>query len=80
MKYDDPHLSDQQLLLSIEGELTPREEKLVPAHLDGCRKCRARGKELEDTIIEFVRDYQSELDGKLPPIAGQRALLKARLG
>jgi len=80
MKYEDPHLSDQQLLLSIEGELTPPEEKFVRHHLDACQKCRARGKELEDTISEFVLDYQSELDGKLPPIAGQRALLKARLG
>jgi len=80
MKYANPHLSDQQLLLSIEGELTPPEEKVVRPHLDACQKCRARGKELEDTISEFVLDYQSELDGKLPPIAGQRALLKARLG
>jgi anti-sigma factor RsiW len=79
MKYEDTHLSDRQLLLSIEGELAPGEEKLVPAHLDACRKCRARGKELEDTIAEFVRAYQNELDGKVPPIAGQRALLKTRL-
>jgi len=79
MKYEDPHLSDQQLVLSIEKELTPPEEKLVRAHLDGCWKCRVRGKELEDTLAEFVRAYQSELEGKLPPIAGPRALLKAQL-
>jgi len=79
MKYEDTHLSDQQLLLSIDGELTPREEKLVRAHLDACWKCRARGKELEDTIAAFVRAYQGELEGKLPPIAGPRALLKAQL-
>jgi hypothetical protein len=79
MRYKYPHLSDQQLLLSLEGELTPREEKLVRAHLDACWKCLARGKELEDTIAGFVRAYQSELEGKLPPIAGPRALLEAQL-
>ena len=79
MKCEDPHLSDQQLLLSSEGELTKREEKLVRAHRDACRKCRARGKELEETIAEFVCAYRAELGGKLPPIAGQRTLLKTRL-
>ena len=79
MKNEDAHLSDQQLLLSVEGELSSREDKQVRAHLDACWKCRARCKELDDTIAEFVRAYQSELDGKLPPIAGPRALLKAQL-
>ena len=35
MKKEDAHLSDQQLLLSMEGEISAREEKLVRAHLDG---------------------------------------------
>jgi hypothetical protein len=79
MKNEDPHLSDQQLLLSVEGELSTREEKLVRTHLDACWVCRARCKELEDTIAGFVRAYRSEPDGKLPPIAGPKASLKAQL-
>jgi hypothetical protein len=79
MKKEDAHLSDQQLLLSMEGETSAREEKLVRAHLDACWACRARFKELDDTIAAVVRAYQSELEGKLPPIAGPRALLKAQL-
>lgn len=79
MKNEDAHLSDQQLLLSVEGELSAREEKLVRTHLDACWACRARCKELEDTIAGFVRAYQSDFAGKLPPIAGPRALLKAQL-
>jgi hypothetical protein len=80
MKNEDSHLSDQQLLLSVEGELSTRKEKLVRTHLDACWACRARRKELEDTIAGFVRAYQSDLEGKLPPVAGPRALLKAQLG
>ena len=79
MKNEDAHLSNQQLLLSMEGEISAREEKLVRAHLNGCWACRARFKELDDTIAGVVRAYQSEFEGKLPPIAVPRALLKAQL-
>jgi len=78
MKYDE-HLPDQQLLLDVEGELSPRDEKRVRAHLAGCWKCRARRQELENAITGFVRVYQRESETKLPPVAGPRALLKAQL-
>lgn len=79
MKYEDSHLSDQQLLLDIENELTGHEEKLVHAHLDTCWKCRTRRMELETAIAEFVHSRQQEFDSRIPPAAGPRALLKARL-
>src|SRR5271155_3615344 len=79
MKYQDAHLSDQQLLLDIEKELSAHEEKLVRAHLDPCGKCRTRRQELETAIADFVRSHQQEFDSKLPPAAGPRALLKAQL-
>lgn len=75
----DTHLSDQQLLLDIDGELSPHDEKLVRAHLDACWRCRTRRQELESAIADFVRAHQREFDSKLPPVAGPRALLKARL-
>ena len=79
MNYQDPHFSDQQLLRHLEGELSTHDEKLVQEHLDICWKCRARRQELEHAIADFVRVYQRELDTKLPPVAGSRALLGARL-
>jgi hypothetical protein len=79
MKQEDAHLSDQQLLLSLEGEISAREQNLVRAHIEACWACRARCKELDDTIAGVVRAHQSEFSGKLPPIAGPRALLKAQL-
>jgi hypothetical protein len=75
----DSHLSDQRLLLYIEAQLSAGDRKPTQTHLDACWKCRARRQELEDTITGFARAYQREFDGKIPPMAGPRALLKARL-
>lgn len=77
--YDDSHLSDQQMLQDVDGELPAHEEKQVRGHLDACWKCRARRHDLENAIAGFVRVYQRECDAELPPAAGPRALLKARL-
>jgi hypothetical protein len=79
MMHEDSHLSDQQLLLEVEGELSNHEEQLVQAHLDACWKCRARRQELEQAITDFVHVHQREFDAKLPPAAGPRALLKAQM-
>jgi len=79
MKDLNTHLSDQQMLMDVDGELSPKEEALIRAHLDACWKCRVRRKEIEHAITDFVRFYQKENDGQLPPVEGPRALLKARL-
>ncbi len=79
MKHPDSHLSDQQLVLDIDGELSKRDERLARTHLAACWQCRARRQELQDAITDFVRAYQREFDPKLPPMDGPRALLKARL-
>ncbi len=79
MKNADSHLSDQQLLLDVEGELSSRDESMVRAHLHACWKCRVRRQELEGAIVDFVRIHQQGLDAKIPPAAGPRALLKARI-
>jgi len=79
MKNPDSHLSDQKLLLDVEGELSAGDEKLVQSHLHACWKCRVRRQELADAIVDFVRYHQRESDTKIPPAAGPRALLKARM-
>ena len=79
MRYDDSHLSDQRLLLDVEGELSPHDERPVRFHLDACWKCRARRQEIENAIADFTRIHQRECDAQLPPVAGRRALLKAQL-
>jgi hypothetical protein len=73
------HISDQELLLELEGELSARAVKDVRTHLAACWTCRARRQELEDSIAAFVRAQHRTLDADLPPIAGPRALLRAQL-
>ena len=53
MKYEDSHLSDQQLLLDVEGELSAQRPEAVRAHLDACWKCRARRREIETRDRRF---------------------------
>lgn len=79
MKHEDSHLSDEQLLLEVEGELSDPDEGRVRAHLDACWHCRVRRQGMETAIADFVRVHQREFEGKLPPADGPRALLKARL-
>ncbi len=79
MKHPDAHLSDEQLLLDMEGELSAREQELVHAHLPGCWTCRARRQELESALRDFVHLKATKLDPAVPAAAGARALLKARL-
>jgi hypothetical protein len=79
MTQEDSHLSDEQLLLGVEGELSSHEEQVVRAHLDACWQCRARRQKLETAITDFVNVHQREFDGKLPPAAGPRALLNAQM-
>ncbi len=73
------HLSDRHLLLNLEGELPAHERKLARSHLEGCWKCRARSRELDNAITDFVNVQQHELLAEAPPSDGPRALLKARL-
>lgn len=79
MKREEFHLSDQQLLQSADGELSPRASRHVDAHLTVCWTCRARLRELETSITDFARARQQTLDSTLPPPEGRRAMLKAHL-
>jgi hypothetical protein len=72
------HPSDQDLLLFSDGELSTRRAARVRKHLAACWSCRARAAQIEVTIGEFLQMHR--LDSlELPPLAGPRALLKARL-
>jgi hypothetical protein len=78
-RLSDMHLSDQEMLLAADGELSTRRAAEVHAHLAACWGCRARMAEIEATIADFARAHRQTLDPQLPSIAGPRALLRARL-
>jgi len=73
------HISDEELVRSADGELSPQRAAEVEAHLEACWNCRARMEEMQTTITEFVHAHHAEFDRRLPPVAGPRALLRARL-
>jgi hypothetical protein len=75
----DDHLSDQELVLAADGELNPRRDAQVRAHLSACWQCRTRLRGLEGAIADFVHVHSATLDPQVPPAAGARAILKAQL-
>jgi len=79
MPDEELHISDQDLLRSVDGELPGSRARRVRAHLTACWLCRTRLAELEATIADFVHAHRRTLDPQLPPAAGPRALLKVRL-
>jgi hypothetical protein len=75
----NPHLSDDELLQTADGELDSGRAAAARDHFAACWECRARMAALERTITDFVQVHHRSFDSRLPPIAGPRALLKARL-
>ncbi len=79
MLSEESHLSDQELLLAADGELSASDAERVQSHLAACWACRSRKQEMESAIGEFIRLYQGNFDRQIPPPDGPRALLKAQL-
>ena len=79
MWFRDTHPTDQDLILSADGELPAHRADRLRKHLAECWECRVRAQELEGAIGEFVHFHRRNLDPLLPPTSGSRALLKARL-
>src|ERR1700683_4156106 len=72
-------LSDRDLLLGADGELSSQRAAEIRRHLSACWTCRTRMAELEHAIADFVHLYRREVDVPLPAIEGPRALLRAHL-
>jgi hypothetical protein len=65
------------LVLAADGELPARRRAEVTAHLETCWSCRERMLSLQNTIADFVRARNRELNEQLPSADGPRALLRA---
>lgn len=79
MPSENVHLTDQELLLAIDDELSVRRSAQVGVHLDHCDDCRERIIRIEENIADFARIHRQTFDAKLPPIEGPRAQLRAEL-
>ena len=56
----NPHLSDEELLLALDGELSDNEAARVDAHVESCWSCRARREQIEKAIGNIV-EYRDRL-------------------
>jgi hypothetical protein len=74
------HLSDEDILVVLDGESSRGLARSAQAHLAACWECRSRMGELEGTIEAFVSLHRRALDPELPDPKGPTALLRARLG
>jgi hypothetical protein len=79
MEFKDAHISDEDLLMAIDGEVSGARASEIASHVTACWVCRARRQEIETAIGAYVRVQRQDLDSKVPSAAGPRALLKARL-
>lgn len=79
MAHRDSHISDQELLLTADGELPRRRAAAIRRHLTDCWTCRTRMREIEEAIAGFVCVHRESLDPRLPPSHAARVLLKAEL-
>jgi hypothetical protein len=72
------HLSDQDLVRALDGELGRRINS-ARVHLESCVRCRTRVAAFEGAIAELARAEGTSIDSELPSVIGPRALLRARL-
>jgi hypothetical protein len=79
MSREYAHLSDEELLLLADGELSSHRAARVNVHLTACWDCRARLRQFEETIADFVDLHHATLDTRIPSAAGPQALLTARM-
>ena len=79
MRREEFHISDEELLRAVDGELEPARRGEVNAHIESCWTCRTRMSELNNTIAGFIRNQQESMELLLPPPDGARALLKLRM-
>lgn len=79
MLHKRAHLSEQELLLAADDELSPRRLAHARQHLAECLSCSARMSEIERTLTAATQACLEDLAAQLPPAASSRARLRARL-
>ena len=75
------HPSEDQLLLTLEGEVATEEAARVQQHVAGCWSCKARYEEMQRGILAFVeyreKRYLPALGTPSGDSSGFRASLRA---
>src|SRR5580700_1491592 len=81
MRLVQGHPSEDQLLLTLEGEVAAEEAARVQQHVAGCWSCKARYEEMQRGILAFIEYHEKwYLPGLAPPASdssGFRVRLRA---
>ncbi|MGJ5819874.1 anti-sigma factor family protein [Paludibaculum fermentans] len=75
----EAHISEEELLLAMDGELDAPRAAQVHSHLLHCWDCRARRTRLEQSIAGYMDLHRSAQPLPIPPIEGPAAKLRASL-
>lgn len=75
----EAHISDEELLLLMDGELGEPHAAVVNRHLLHCWECRARRIRLEQSIAGFMDFHRASQPLPIPPVEGPAAILRATL-
>lgn len=79
MRRNAEHISSEELLLFLDGELGERHSSKVRRHLAGCSECRTSIGRMQETLSSFIDRHQQGFEEALPPMDGSRAILQARI-
>lgn len=73
------HLSDDEILSYLDGEVGAELQTGTQAHLEGCWDCRARLSSFERSIENFLQVRQRMMPTDLPPSGPALKLFRERL-
>jgi hypothetical protein len=73
------HISESDLLLAMDAELSPQRQRTIQAHLAACGECRERMNALAAAADSLHAAYREGLDAQLPAAGAARASLRARI-
>jgi hypothetical protein len=79
MSVEAPHLTDERLLLLVDGELHPRRAQAARRHLRACAPCRTRFEQIEASAAEFGHAYLKDRAAETPNPGPLRHALRAQL-
>jgi hypothetical protein len=79
MRQEDRHVSDEDLIQALDGELPAGRAAAVDRHLAACWTCRSRRGEIETSIAGLVAARRQTYERQIPSAEGPRALLQARM-
>jgi hypothetical protein len=79
MRDDHKHPAQAEILLAIDGELSPRRTAEVEAHLNVCGACRATMDQFRDAASAFDLAYRNGANASVSSPAEPRATLEMKL-